>query len=124
MAAPAQDIIRYESKVFTSGFGDQKTKYMGNSFEADAEWLKLYPRTVVRIPKSQADRLANKSIPIAGDEDHFPVLITAFHQLHCLDSIVSCLFNKFMNISDFYSGTCTGGMIKTRISTQRSMSVS
>jgi hypothetical protein len=73
--------------VFSSGFGDQKTKYMGDSYEADAEWMKLYPRTVVRIPKSQADQLVNKSIPIAGDEEHFPVLISAFHSMHCLDSI-------------------------------------
>lgn len=60
---------------------------MGDSYEADAEWMKLYPKTVVRIPKSQADRLVNKSISIAGDEDHFPVLISAFHSMHCLDSI-------------------------------------
>ncbi|KAF2114047.1 hypothetical protein BDV96DRAFT_600787 [Lophiotrema nucula] len=85
--SPANEVIRYETKIFTSGFGDQRTKYMGDSYEADAEWEKLYPRTVVRIPKSQADKLANKTIPIAGDEDHFPVLITAFHSMHCLDSI-------------------------------------
>jgi hypothetical protein len=95
--APAQDIIRYEAKVFSSGFGDQKTKYMGDSYEADAEWMKLYPRTVVRIPKSQADQLVNKSIPIAGDEEHFPVLISAFHSMHCLDSIRHLYFGHDKN---------------------------
>jgi hypothetical protein len=85
--APAQDVLRTKSQLFSSGFGDQKTIYMGNSTAADEAWYKLYPRTVVRIPKSSADQLVNKTIPIAGDEDHFPVLISVFHELHCLDSI-------------------------------------
>ncbi|KAH8587731.1 hypothetical protein B0O99DRAFT_747325 [Bisporella sp. PMI_857] len=85
--SPAQDAIRYKSVLFSSGFGDQKTKYMGNSAAADEAWFNLYPRTVVRIPKSSADQLVNKTLPIAGDEDHFPVLISVFHELHCLDSI-------------------------------------
>lgn len=60
---------------------------MGNSTAADEAWLNLYPRTVVKVPKYQADQLVNKTIPIAGDEEHFPVLISVFHELHCLDSI-------------------------------------
>jgi hypothetical protein len=60
---------------------------MGNSTAADQAWYSLYPQTVVRIPKSEADRLVNKTIPLNGDEDHFPVLISVFHELHCLDSI-------------------------------------
>ena len=80
-------MLRTKSQLFSSGFGDQKTIYMGNSTAADEAWYKLYPRTVVRIPKSSADQLVNKTIPIAGDEDHFPVLISVFHELHCLDSI-------------------------------------
>jgi Mycotoxin biosynthesis protein UstYa len=85
--APPQDALRYKLELFTSGFGDQRTQYMGNSTAADDAWFKLYPRTVVRIPKSSADKLVNKTIPIVGDEDHFPVLISVFHELHCLDSI-------------------------------------
>jgi hypothetical protein len=85
--APPQDALRYKSQIFSSGFGNEVTEYMGNSTAADAAWFKLYPRTVVKIPKSQADKLVNKTIPIAGDEDHFPVLISVFHELHCLDSI-------------------------------------
>ncbi|KAL5384778.1 hypothetical protein DPSP01_005215 [Paraphaeosphaeria sporulosa] len=96
--SPANEAISYETKIFTSGFGDQRTKYMGDSYEADDEWAKLYPRTVVRIPKSQADKLANKTIPIAGDEDHFPVLITVFHLMHCLDSIRHLYFGHDKNM--------------------------
>ncbi|KAH7398369.1 hypothetical protein BKA66DRAFT_201237 [Pyrenochaeta sp. MPI-SDFR-AT-0127] len=96
--SPANEAISYETKIFTSGFGSQRTKYMGDSYEADAEWAKLYPRTVVRIPKSQADKLANKTIPIAGDEDHFPVLITVFHIMHCLDSIRHLYFGHDKNM--------------------------
>ncbi|RYP20472.1 hypothetical protein DL765_002771 [Monosporascus sp. GIB2] len=85
--SPLQDVIRYKAQLFTSGFGDQITKYMGNSTAADEAWKALYPQTVVRIPKSMADQLPNKTIPLNGDEDHFPVLISVFHELHCLDSI-------------------------------------
>ncbi|KAK8067395.1 hypothetical protein PG997_014142 [Apiospora hydei] len=85
--SPAQEALRYKSQLFSSGFGAEKTIYMGNSTAADEAWYKLYPRTVVRIPRSSADQLVNKTIPIAGDEDHFPVLISVFHEMHCLDSI-------------------------------------
>ncbi|EFY97814.2 hypothetical protein MAA_06597 [Metarhizium robertsii ARSEF 23] len=85
--APLQEAIRYKTVLFTSGFGSQKTKYMGNSTAADDAWKALYPRTVVRIPKSSADQLVNQTIPLNGDEDHFPVLISVFHEMHCLDSI-------------------------------------
>lgn len=85
--APLQEAIRYKTVLFTSGFGSQKTKYMGNSTAADDAWKALYPRTVVRIPKSSADQLINQTIPLNGDEDHFPVLISVFHEMHCLDSI-------------------------------------
>ncbi|KJK79843.1 hypothetical protein H634G_04082 [Metarhizium anisopliae BRIP 53293] len=85
--SPLQEAIRYKTVLFTSGFGSQKTKYMGNSTAADDAWKALYPRTVVRIPKSSADQLVNQTIPLNGDEDHFPVLISVFHEMHCLDSI-------------------------------------
>ncbi|RAL00022.1 oxidase ustYa family protein [Aspergillus ibericus CBS 121593] len=84
---PIQEALRYKEVLFTSGFGDERTKYMGNSTAADQAWYELYPRTVVRIPKSSADQLVNKTLPIAGNEDYFPVLISVFHELHCLDSI-------------------------------------
>ncbi|KID82802.1 hypothetical protein MGU_09894 [Metarhizium guizhouense ARSEF 977] len=85
--SPLQEAIRYKTVLFTSGFGSQRTKYMGNSTAADDAWKALYPRTVVRIPKSSADQLINQTIPLNGDEDHFPVLISVFHEMHCLDSI-------------------------------------
>ncbi|KAK5942580.1 hypothetical protein PMZ80_005145 [Knufia obscura] len=85
--SPPQEALRCKSQIFSSGFGDEVTEYMGNSTAADEAWLNLYPRTVVKVPKYQADQLVNKTIPIAGDEEHFPVLISVFHELHCLDSI-------------------------------------
>ncbi|GJP93027.1 DUF3328 domain protein [Aspergillus niger] len=85
--SPIQEALSYKEVLFTSGFGNEKTKYMGNSTAADEAWYELYPRTVVRIPKNSADRLVNKTIPIAGSEGYFPVLISVFHELHCLDSI-------------------------------------
>jgi hypothetical protein len=67
---------------------------MGNSTAADEAWYALYPKTVLRIPKSSADKLINETIPIAGDEDHYPVLISVFHELHCLDSIRHIYFGR------------------------------
>ncbi|GFN21418.1 hypothetical protein AtubIFM55763_010582 [Aspergillus tubingensis] len=85
--SPIQEALRYKEVLFSSGFGNERTKYMGNSTAADKAWYELYPRTVLRIPKASADQLVNKTIPIAGSEDQFPVLISVFHELHCLDSI-------------------------------------
>ncbi|KAH2592973.1 hypothetical protein KXW19_002273 [Aspergillus fumigatus] len=65
-AAPAQDAIRYKNVVFNSGWGDQKSIYMGPpSEENNQAWDDLHVApAMVKIPASDAAKLVNKTIPI------------------------------------------------------------
>ncbi|KAH3297195.1 hypothetical protein KXV87_005373 [Aspergillus fumigatus] len=64
--APAQDAIRYKNVVFNSGWGDQKSIYMGPpSEENNQAWDDLHVApAMVKIPASDAAKLVNKTIPI------------------------------------------------------------
>ena len=90
---------------FSMGVGKQTTVYQGDPSEAvDQAWEALYngeltPTSrevkrgsiggrqdygVTKIPKSQAVHLPNKTLPMPGEEDHYVVGLSVFHQLHCL----------------------------------------
>ena len=38
------------------------------------------------INRKDAAKLANRTVPIPGDPEHYAVSIDVFHQLHCLVS--------------------------------------
>ncbi|KAF9522204.1 hypothetical protein CPB83DRAFT_777449, partial [Crepidotus variabilis] len=85
---PALQVIEPQNVAFTGGFGPQVTVYQGPSApERDQAWEDLYSFGVSRIPKSSAAKLANKTVPIPGDADHYVVQLSVFHQLHCLNMI-------------------------------------
>ncbi|KAF9219003.1 hypothetical protein BS17DRAFT_718849, partial [Gyrodon lividus] len=58
----------------------------------DAAWEALYTRGIMQLPKSEADRLPNKTVPIPGDENNYILKFDVFHQLHCLMSGQSIFF--------------------------------
>lgn len=39
---------------------------------------------VIKIPKSDAERLPNKTLPIPGEDDGYITGLEVYHQLHCL----------------------------------------
>ncbi|KAH8813718.1 hypothetical protein DL96DRAFT_1472516, partial [Flagelloscypha sp. PMI_526] len=84
--APANEVIEHEIKSFTVGeslFGGY-TRWQGVVKAVDDAWQELYNNTVLRIPKSQAAQLPNRTYPIAGDDGYYIAALDVFHQLHCL----------------------------------------
>lgn len=45
---------------------------------------------ISRISASEARRMANKTLPIPDDNDHYIISLSVFHQLHCLVRADSC----------------------------------
>lgn len=39
---------------------------------------------VIKIPKADADKLPNATLPIPGEEDGYIIALEVYHQLHCL----------------------------------------
>jgi hypothetical protein len=52
--------------------------------ETDARWKELYRVGNSRISKSEAAQLPNKTIAAVAGEDDYLVVISVFHDLHCL----------------------------------------
>ncbi|KAL4982440.1 hypothetical protein BDW68DRAFT_195347 [Aspergillus falconensis] len=83
--SPANRILRYKTQTFSSGFGDERTPYMGPPTDAyDEAWEDLYNYGIIKIPKSDAAQLVNYTLPLASNPDEYVVEIDVFHQLHCL----------------------------------------
>lgn len=98
-------MVSYENRVFTSGFGHERTEYQGPpSPERNALWDDLYGCKFIavsttevsdnlssqvgisRIARPSAAQLVNRTVPIPGDPGHYVVELNVFHQLHCLVS--------------------------------------
>jgi len=99
--APAQAALQQEVKSFTAG-RKKKTIYQGLSDEVDRAWGELYNRkplylcfrvdvnsqhlvdTIMKITRSEAALLPNKTYPIKDDPGYYVAELDVFHQLHCL----------------------------------------
>jgi len=84
--SPADSVVEYEVKSFTPG-REHKTIYQGLSDEADIAWGKLYNHTIMKIPRSEAALLPNKTYPIKDDPSFYLASLDVFHQLHCLNNV-------------------------------------
>ncbi|KAK0476495.1 hypothetical protein IW261DRAFT_1367875 [Armillaria novae-zelandiae] len=89
--SPAQEALENEVKVFTVG-REEKTIYQGFDAETDRAWGDLYNHTLLKIPKSQAALLPNKTYPIYGEDGYYLAGLDVFHQLHCLHVIRHALY--------------------------------
>ena len=86
--APAQDIIQYEARTFTSSLDYSKTEYQGPPSERNnAAWDALFVHGLTRVTAEEAAPMYNKTLPIPDDPDHYIVSLAVFHQLHCLVSL-------------------------------------
>ncbi|KAL4993635.1 hypothetical protein BDV10DRAFT_198160 [Aspergillus recurvatus] len=83
--SPANRILRYKPQTFSSGFGDERTPYMGPPTDAyDRAWEDLYNYGIIKIPRSDAAQLVNHTLPLSSEPGQYVVEIDVFHQLHCL----------------------------------------
>ncbi|QDS73728.1 hypothetical protein FKW77_003913 [Venturia effusa] len=68
----SRSVVSYENRVFTSGFGLERTEYQGPpSPERNALWDDLY----------------------GCDPGHYAVELNVFHQLHCLNMLRKRLYS-------------------------------
>ncbi|KAF2261377.1 hypothetical protein CC78DRAFT_356142 [Lojkania enalia] len=95
--SPANHVVRYRTVVFDS-FRNERTPYMPPeeggvpNDDTDMAWEDLYKAGISRVPKSDATKLVNWTVPIPGDQDHYIVMLDVFHQLHCLNIIRRALY--------------------------------
>ncbi|KAL4799883.1 hypothetical protein BDV19DRAFT_200462 [Aspergillus venezuelensis] len=83
--SPANRILQYKTQTFFSGFGDERTPFMGPPSDAyDKAWEDLYNYGIIKIPLSDAAQLANHTMPHPSDPGQYIVELDVFHQLHCL----------------------------------------
>ncbi|PPR03482.1 hypothetical protein CVT26_007888 [Gymnopilus dilepis] len=84
--SPADSVVEYEIKSFTPG-REHKTVYQGLNDEADRAWGDLYNHTLMKIPRSEAILLPNKTYPIKDEPGYYLGGLDVFHQLHCLNNV-------------------------------------
>jgi len=92
--SPAQVVVEHEIKAFTPG-REHKTIYQGLSDEVDQAWGELYNHTIMKIPKSEAALLPNKTFPIKEEPGYYIAGLDVFHQLHCLNNIRRALHREY-----------------------------
>jgi len=92
--SPAQVAVEHQVKSFTPG-REQKTIYQGLSDDVDMAWAELYDRTIMKIPKSEAALLPNKTYPIKNEPGYYLAGLDIFHQLHCLNKVRRALHREY-----------------------------
>ncbi|KAK6336234.1 hypothetical protein TWF696_001796 [Orbilia brochopaga] len=90
--SPVQDAIHYELKTFESSFHDNSAYTGYPDSEINQRWKQLYRVGNSRISKAEAAQLPNKTIAATTDSDDYLVVISVFHDLHCLDRIRQSLW--------------------------------
>ncbi|KAF4157218.1 hypothetical protein CNMCM6936_002633 [Aspergillus lentulus] len=95
--------LRYKNVVFNSGWGDQKSIYMGPpSEENNKAWDDVHVApAMVKISASDAAKLVNKTVPIPDgsgySSGYYLIGLDVFHQLHCLDMLRKVLWGVDMH---------------------------
>lgn len=86
-----QDVIEYRHHKFENPSPGVDTEYGGPPTpERNKKWEALHFVGETRLSKLEASRLHNKTAAAQPDTDEdYPVVLTVFHDLHCL---VSTLF--------------------------------
>ena len=101
--APAQDALDYEPKRFVEDIWADNVYKDEPSPAVDKAWADLYNGTqtyrpdlrldtecifvdfgLSQIPKWQADKMPNRTLPIPADPQYYVMQLTVFHQMHCL----------------------------------------
>ncbi|KAF8799223.1 hypothetical protein BYT27DRAFT_7121368 [Phlegmacium glaucopus] len=94
LCSPAQVALEHEVKSFTAG-REKKTIYQGLSDDVDRAWGMLYNHTIMKITRSEAILLPNKTYPIKDQPGYYIAELDVFHQLHCLNNIRRALHREY-----------------------------
>ncbi|KAK3313319.1 hypothetical protein B0H66DRAFT_483595 [Apodospora peruviana] len=92
--SPALEAIEYKEVVFHNNFREDRTPWQGPpDDEVDKAWRDIYVGIgVIKIPKVDAERLPNSTLPIPGEEDGYITGLEVYHQLHRLDLIRKSMY--------------------------------
>jgi len=94
--SPAQDVLSYKVVKFHSAFGASLPIYdKPPSPEVDAAWDALYEFAYIKVPKSQAAQMTNKTYPVLGDETNYMASLDVFHMLHCLNQMRKAMYPEY-----------------------------
>ena len=79
-------MIEYHNRKFDNPIPKIDDDYAGPPTpERDARWRALHYVGDTRLSKSQAARLLNKTAAAQpGSDKDYPIVLTVFHDLHCL----------------------------------------
>ncbi|KAF7796236.1 hypothetical protein EIP86_007410 [Pleurotus ostreatoroseus] len=105
LRAPAQDALAYEPKRFVEDIWADNVYKDEPSPAVDKAWADLYNDFgLSQIPKWQADKMPNRTLPIPADPQYYVMQLTVFHQMHCLNTIRKALR------PDYYVDPVTGDL--------------
>ncbi|KAF3909936.1 hypothetical protein ABW20_dc0101629 [Dactylellina cionopaga] len=90
--SPVQDAVHYELKTFESSFHNNSAYTGYPDSEINQRWKQLYRVGNSRISKAEAAQLPNKTIAATKGSDDYLVVISVFHDLHCLDRLRQSLW--------------------------------
>ncbi|KAJ7752648.1 hypothetical protein B0H16DRAFT_1317446, partial [Mycena metata] len=88
--APAEDFVSQKLVKFTRGLaGDVPIYERRRSPAVDAAWEDLYSVAQIKMPRSEAVKMPNRTYPLGPHPGEYTFSLDVFHQLHCLRSIQS-----------------------------------
>ncbi|KAJ6614243.1 hypothetical protein B0H10DRAFT_1803924, partial [Mycena sp. CBHHK59/15] len=83
--APAQGAVEYKTVKFTRGIEDDIPMYeCCPSAAVDEAWEVLYQYAEMKVPRSEAAKMVNRTYPLLGNEGNYILALDVFYQLHCL----------------------------------------
>ncbi|KAJ7057152.1 hypothetical protein C8F01DRAFT_1257073 [Mycena amicta] len=112
--SPAEQAIKHKQLKFHRNLEDDIQIYERRpSPQVDAAWEELYAYAASRVPKSEVEKMTNKTWPVVGEPGNYVIALEVFHQLHCLDMIRQRLHpggGNYTAISEKHMRHCIGAI--------------
>ncbi|KAJ7653983.1 hypothetical protein DFH06DRAFT_1203397 [Mycena polygramma] len=85
--SPAENVVQHKLVKFTRGLDDDIPIYERRpSAAVDDAWSALYSVAQIKLSRTEAIKLPNRTWPLSDRESYVSTL-DIFHQLHCLDTL-------------------------------------
>ncbi|KAJ6542383.1 hypothetical protein DFH09DRAFT_1282617 [Mycena vulgaris] len=86
--SPAEDFVSHKLVKFTRGLsGDVPIYERRRSPAVDAAWEALYSVAQIKMPRSEAVKMPNRTWSLVPYPGYYTFSLDVFHQLHCLDTL-------------------------------------